>query len=105
MPNVPKTILEKWLARLARQVPDLSNPRVRLTGLHTLYQLTRYEREPLVNLCKRLLDDPHFGIRLEAALYLVDLGIKENRTVPILISALEDKEKLVSSRSISWYTF
>ena len=105
MPNVPNPIPEEWLARLAKQVPELRNPRVRSSGLHTLYQLTRYEREPLVSLCKQLLDDPHFGIRLEASLYLADLGIKEMRTIPILLAALEDKEKLVSSRSISWYTF
>ena len=105
MPNVTNPIPEEWLARLAKQVPELRNPRVRSSGLHTLYQLTRYEREPLVSLCKQLLDDPHFGIRLEASLYLADLGIKEMRTIPILLAALEDKEKLVSSRSISWYTF
>lgn len=105
IPNVPNTIPEPWLATLAKEVRDLQNPRVRLQGLHTLYRLTRYEREPLVSLCTRLLDDPHFGIRLEAALCLADLGIKEARTLPILLAALEDKEKLVSSESISSYKY
>jgi len=105
MPNIPKTIPEEWLARLAKQVPDLSNPRVRLTGLHTLYHLTRYEREPLVNLCKHLLDNPHFGIRLQAAFYLAEMGIKEPRSVPILLAALGDKEKLKAIQSINSYAY
>jgi len=104
-PNFPNAIPEELLARLARRVPDLSNPRVRLGGLHTLDQLTRYEVEPLLSLCRHLLDDPHFGIRLDAALMLADLGIKEPRSIPVLLAALEDKEKLHSTWSISTYAF
>jgi hypothetical protein len=59
----------------------------------------------VVQLCQNLLDDREFGIRLEAAFTLSEMRIKEKRSIPMLLEALQDKEKLVSSRSISWYCY
>jgi hypothetical protein len=104
-PNIPNTIPQELLARLAQAVRQQSNPRVRLRGLTVLFGLTRYERDPVVQLCQNLLDDREFGIQLEAAFTLSEMKIKKKRSIPILLEALQDKEKLVAIRSISWYCY
>ncbi len=101
-----KSMSPEWLAALAKQVPNLKNPRVRHCGLMTVQRLSGSRKEPaFINLCKDLLDDRHFGVQLRAAELLADLDQKERRGLPILLGALEDKEKLNSSRSISMYRY
>jgi len=96
----------EWLAALARQVPNLKNPRARHRGLMTVQMLAggRQDRS-LISLCKDLLDDSHFGVRLNAAILLAELDPGETKSFPILIGALVDKEKLISSYAITGYWF
>ena len=104
-PSIPNTIPQELLAQLAQAVRQQSNPRVRLRGLTVLFLLTRSERDPLVRLCKELLDDREFGIQLEAAFMLSQMGINEKRSIAILLEALQHQEKLASSRSINSYFY
>jgi len=96
----------EWLAALAKLVPDLKNPRVRQRGLITVQILAQGRRDTsLISLCKDLLDDSNFGVRLRAAILLAELEPGETGSFPILIGALEDKEKLNSRRAISSYRY
>ena len=96
----------EWLAALAKLVPDLKNPRVRQRALITVQILAQGRRDSsLISLCKDLLDDSNFGVRLRAAILLAELEPGETGSFPILIGALEDKEKLISRRAISSYRY
>ena len=96
----------EWLAALAKLAPDLKNPRVRQRGLITVQILAQGRRDTsLISLCKDLLDDSNFGVRLRAAILLAELEPGETGSFPILIGALEDKEKLNSRRAISSYRY
>jgi hypothetical protein len=99
------------LEPLAKAVPRLRNPRVRLQGLHAAQTLAapRYgwkaSPAPLVELATKLLDDEHAGIRLDAAMVLANGDSPPPRVLQILLGALADKSIITAARAISTYTF
>jgi len=104
MPRLPAEQVEA----LAGCVPNLTNPRLRAAGFETIR--CNYETEPAFQyLCRALLVDPHPGIRLKAAVSLAASSIvsdpHEPRLFPILLEALENKEKRQLSLDIDGYTY
>lgn len=77
-------------------MPDLYSPRLRLAAFRLI--LWQYRSEPsFLPLCRKLLNDEHQGIRLEAAIYLAQHGIvsdpREPRLFPLFLAALDSKEQ------------
>lgn len=97
----------EWYTALAGQVPRLPNPGVRVVGLHVLYGSTYPIRDQrlITNLCRDLLQDGHFGIRLEAARKLAELEPSDTSGLSVLLEALEDSRTLKEALSIYHYTF
>lgn len=104
MQSFPK----QQIQTLADCIPGLHNPRVRFMGFTDMRM--KYETDPaFAPLCRKLLDDEHPGIRLEAAISLAESGIvadpREPRLFPILLSALESKKEREWSLDVSGYWF
>jgi hypothetical protein len=104
MQNFPK----QQIQALADCVPSFHNPRVRLVAFNVVR--AKYETDPAFSpLCRKLLDDEHPGIRLEAAICLGESGIvadpREPRLFPILLAALESKKERELSLEMRdyWY--
>jgi hypothetical protein len=93
---------------LADCVPRFRNPRLRMRGFFVM--LMKHQTHPaFLGLCRKLLNDDHPGIQLRAAIYLGQSGLMsdpaEPGLFPILISALENKEKRQPALDISGYTY
>jgi len=93
---------------LADCVPSLDNPRLRLMALNRMRM--NYQTDPaFLNLCRKLLNDEHQGIRLEAAISLAESAIAsdpgETELFPILLTALESENVRKSSIDIAGYRF
>jgi hypothetical protein len=92
-----KKLPEASLEALVKKVPELKHPLVRISGLTTVYRLTEHRTpEPFILLSERLLADGNFGVRLQAALGLVekDAKGKHANAAPVLLSALEHEAEL-----------
>jgi len=93
---------------LADCVLRFRNPRLRRWGFDVM--LMKHQTHPaFLGLCRKLLNDEHPGMQLQAAIYLGQSGLAsdpaEPRLFPILITALESKEKRQPSLDISGYTY
>ena len=93
---------------LADCVLRFRNPRLRMRGFDLM--IMKHQSHPAFRaLCRRLLNDKHPGIQLQAAIYLGQSGLAsdpvEPRLFPILITALESKEKRQPSLDISGYAY
>jgi hypothetical protein len=93
---------------LADCVLALYSPRVRFAGLGLMRM--KYETDPcFLVFCRKLLDDKHPRIQLEAAISLAESSIAkdpgEPRLFDILLPVLEPKEKREASLSIAYYCF
>jgi hypothetical protein len=93
---------------LADCVSCFRNPRLRMSGFHVT--LMKHQAHPaFLGLCRKLLNDEHPGIQLQAAIYLGQSGLASNPAepslFPILITALENKKKRQPSLEISSYTY
>jgi len=100
-------VSEEQVQALADYVPHLRNPRLRMCGFDVLM---KHQTHPaFLGLCRKLLNDDHPGIQLRAAIYLGQSGLAsdpvEPRLFPILISALENKERRQSALDLSSYTY
>ena len=93
---------------LADCVPRLRNPRLRISGFQVM-RMKHQAHPAFLNLCRKLLNDEHPGIQLEAAVWLGKSSLAsdpaEPRLFPILITALESKEKRRPNLDISGYTY
>lgn len=93
---------------LANCVPGLRNPRLRMMGLYVMGM--KHQTHPaFLALCRNLLNDPHPGIQLEAAISLADSANAsdgaEPRLFPILLAALESKEKRNADLDVLIYQY
>ena len=77
---------------LADCVLSFDNARLRLAGYHVLR--VKYETDPAFPpLCRRLLNDEHPGMRMEAALWLADSAIVADPGEPRLFPYLSPEQK------------
>jgi len=79
-----------------------------MSGFH--FMRMKHQAHPaFLNLCRKLLNDEHPGIRLEAAVWLGKSALAsdpaEPRLFPMLITALESKEKRKASLDLSGYFY
>jgi hypothetical protein len=93
---------------MADCVLRLRNPRLRMSG----FLVMRMKHQPhlaFLTLCRKLLDDEQPGIQLEAAVWLGKSALAsdpaEPKLFPILITALESKEKRKASLDLSGYFY
>jgi hypothetical protein len=93
---------------LADCVPRLRNPRLRMSGFQAM-RMKHQTHPAFLGLCRKLLNDEHPGIQLEAAVWLGKSALAsdpaEPRLFPILINAFESKEKRKSKLDLSGYTY
>jgi hypothetical protein len=93
---------------LADCVFRLRNPRLRMSGLQVM-RMKHQAHPAFLKLCRKLMDDEHPGIQLEAAVWLGKSALAsdpaEPRLFPILITALESKEKRKPNLDLSGYTY
>lgn len=83
MPNLPGT----QVRLLTDCVPTFANPRVRLQALNLIRM--KYQSEPsYLELCHKLMNDWHPGIKLEAAIYLGEFGLTSDPCEPELFAIL-----------------
>jgi hypothetical protein len=99
---------EDQLYGLAECVPRLRNPRLRLAGFQVIR--AKLQTDPVfLPLCRKLLEDEHPGIQLEAAIWLGQSGLSrdpaEPRLFPMLVTALESKEKRQPHVDLSGWRF
>ena len=93
---------------LADCIPELRNPRLRMSGLEVM--LMKHQNHPaFLRLCRGLLDDKHPGIQLEAAVWLGQSALAadpaEPRLFPLLIAAFESQEGRKARLDVSSYTY
>jgi hypothetical protein len=89
-------------------VSDFDNPRLRMVGFNIM--LMRYQTDAaFLKLCRKLLNDGHLGIELQAAVYLAQSAIVsdpgEPRLFPILLVALESREQRKLSLNLNGYFY
>lgn len=93
---------------LADCVPGLGNRQVRMSGLDTIRR--RYQAHPaFLELCRKLLDDKHPGVQLEAAIYVGNSALAsdphEPRLFPILLAGFESKELRKATLDVENYIY
>ncbi len=93
---------------LAERVPKLRNPRLRMMAFN--FVLMKYQADPaFLGYCRRLLDDKHAGLQLQGAIYLGQSALRadpgEPKVFPILIAALESKERRKLAIDLQAYTY
>lgn len=99
MRPVPEPVIQS----LAECFPTLKNPRLRFIA----FGISRHSHPDFLKLCRKLLDDAHPGIRLEAAIALAENGLVsdpgEPRLFPILLAALKSKTERDACLEIASY--
>jgi hypothetical protein len=103
-----RSMSREQVQAFAECVPSLRNPRLRMRGFE--YMLMKHQTHPaFLELCRKLLNDQHPGIQLKAAIYLGQSGLaadpREPRLFPMLVAALDDKEKRKASVDLSEYWY
>jgi hypothetical protein len=93
---------------MADCVPGFRNPRLRMSGFQTMRM--KHQTDPaFLGLCRKLLNDEQPGIQLEAAVWLGQSALAsdpgEPRLFPMLIAALESKEKRKASVDLYSYQY
>ena len=100
-----RPVPEPKIQSLAECFPKLRNPRLRFIA----FGILRHSHPDFLKLCRKLLDDEHLGIRLEAAIALAENGLVsdpgEPRLFPILLAALESKKERDACVEIASYTY
>lgn len=89
-------------------VPGLPNPRLRLQAFD--YVCMKHQRHPaFLELCRKLMEDEQPGIQLEAAICLGQSGLtadpRDPRLFPLLVAALEDKERRKATLDLRGYYY
>jgi hypothetical protein len=103
------TIISKeQVQALADCIPTLHNPRLRMSGFW-LMQMKHQTNPAFLGLCRKLLNDEHPGIQLEAAVSLGQSALAsdpgEPRLFPILIAGLESSEMRKASADLNGYQY
>ena len=93
---------------LADLVPEFENPRLRMAGFNVM--LIKHQTDhAFLPMCRRLISDPHPGIRLKGAISLAESSIEadpgEPRLFPILLEAMESKRARHESIEIAGYAY
>ncbi len=91
---------------LADCIVNFSNPRVKMWGISLMHN---YRTLSSINMFRKLLDDPHPGIRLEAAIFLAEWAseseARDPRLFSILIVGLENKKMRDAMVNIRNYSY
>lgn len=94
------------LEAVAKLLPKLQNPRLRMLGLNFL---NKHYHPGLRGLCRKLLDDPEPAVRLEAVMPVAESAIEgdpaESRLAAILLPAFEQSEIRDHWVDINWYSY
>jgi hypothetical protein len=92
---------------VADHIARFDNPRLRMQGFATL--VTFQTNPAFPEACRRLLDDEHPGIRLQAAIFLGQSAIQgdpgEARLFPILMSAIKSKGERKPTLDLQSYRY
>jgi len=101
-------ISDDQVRTFAECVPGLPDPRLRLQAFE--YMLMRHQPHPaFLELCRKLMNDEQPGIQLPAAIYLGQSGLtadpRDPRLFPMLVAALEDKEKRKATLDLRGYYY
>jgi hypothetical protein len=91
---------------LGAQIPGFTNPRLRMLGFDTMLMNNQTDRS-FLKLCRKLLNDEHPGIQLQAAIYLAQSAIVSNpdepKLVPLLLEGLNRQQRTLSLDLRGWY--
>jgi hypothetical protein len=103
-----RSLTSEHVRSLAQCIPQIENPRVRMQALGLV--LRKHQSNPVcLELCRELLNDPHPGIQLEAAIHLAQYGLQadpdEPRLFPLLMGAMDSKQRRQEAINIQSYTF
>lgn len=104
MSNVPLPQIQT----LADCVSGFDNPRLRMMAF-TLIRSKHQDHPIFLNLCRKLLNDEHSGLRLEAAISLAESSVVSNSCgpllLPILLAAIDSKEEREACLTITSYSY